>query len=1008
MVRQCVARLLVMLFALRAIALGAEDIDVFSLSSDALRDAPKVLLVVDDAAIGEAAFAGVKLALLEVIDGLPTAPDGEARFHVGVVLSSALDATGDDVESGRILAAMQPMDARGKAMLGVLIDALDGGRLSSQQGRAGLAMAAAHAHLRGADAHREAPAQGGCAQTHVILVGSGDAHDGEADTRLAAELLQALGGDLTAIPLSPPEAGGSVADEWARFMRQDSAELLIHALDVGTVGDGWEPGRGALLRSVASVGGGSHVAVRTGAAADIGIALNTLIGNVLAADSVFAPVSLPASTDTRGVFLNQVFIGMFRPDASALPRWRGNLKQYRFEDTAEGIALVDADGANALDPTTGTIAACARSYWSPARIDDYWAHQPQGGCAAVTASRASNFPDGPLVEKGAQAFMLRQSTARIVKTCAPDFAACTALTDFDVLNGAISKERLGDATMSDGARMRMIDWLRGLDVGEYPADERVNGVTAAEVRASVHGDVLHSQPLAINYGTDTDPQVVVFYAANDGMLRAINGNRHADIGAPLTRETHAPGAEMWSFVAPEFWSSITRLYTNAVRIDLPGLPPGPALPKPYALDGPISAYQGAIDGVRKVFLYVGMRRGGRALYAFDVTVPDVPVLKWKRGCPARDSDAGCTSDVVHGDWRGIGETWSEAVAVTLEGRSRPVLLMGGGYDSCEDFDGGTGGATHDCASTRGNRIYVIDADSGVLLREFETLRAVAAAPVPVGGLDEGAALQFVYAADTGGNLYRISGASPEQAIAETAPAQWTITRIAALGCDTVAACRQQRKFLFPPDVVRDGQGFWLMIGSGDREKPHESHAAALQVQNQFFALRDQPLQPHWLADEAVADRCGAALLCMASLSELEAQAPGVPPGLQGGKGWRLPLAATEAVVTSALTVSNRLVFSTFRPAPRDRACPSPLGETKVYSLRYDSGVAFVAGEQRSQLLATGGLPPSPRAGRVRLDDGRIVPFLVGASARSALEAVDPVPSEGALRPRIRVYWHVRK
>ena len=37
-------------------------------------------------------------------------------------------------------------------------------------------------------------------------------------------------------------------------------------------------------------------------------------------------------------------------------------------------------------------------------------------------------------------------------------------------------------------------------------------------------------------------------------------------------------------------------------------------------------------------LYVGMRRGGRVLYAFNVTdivaaTPQAPQLLWKRGCP---------------------------------------------------------------------------------------------------------------------------------------------------------------------------------------------------------------------------------------------------------------------------------------------------------------------------------------------------------------------------------------
>jgi hypothetical protein len=67
-------------------------------------------------------------------------------------------------------------------------------------------------------------------------------------------------------------------------------------------------------------------------------------------------------------------------------------------------------------------------------------------------------------------------------------------------------------------------------------DENANGSTT-DIRASVHGDVLHSRPAVINYnrlktlitGTDTDSQLMrdsdiyVFYGTNGGMLHAVKG-----------------------------------------------------------------------------------------------------------------------------------------------------------------------------------------------------------------------------------------------------------------------------------------------------------------------------------------------------------------------------------------------------------------------------------------------------------------------------------------------------
>ena len=197
----------------------------------------------------------------------------------------------------------------------------------------------------------------------------------------------------------------------------------------------------------------------------------------------------------------------------------------------------------------------------------------------------------------------------------------------------------------------------------------------------------------------------------------------------------------------------------------------------------------------KVYIYAGMRRGGRALYAFDVTTPGSPSLKWKRGCPNVANDTGCTQR--------LGGPWPDLVGCDAgEGRGLfdvPVLIMGGGYDNCEDYDGGSGGATHNCSTTKGNKIYVVDGDTGALLQTFTTERGVAGAVTPA--QNDAGNIQFAYAVDMGGNVYRISGATANAEIGSTAPGSWTMTKIASLGCDDVNSCTKPRKFLFGPDVV---------------------------------------------------------------------------------------------------------------------------------------------------------------------------------------------------------------
>ena len=62
--------------------------------------------------------------------------------------------------------------------------------------------------------------------------------------------------------------------------------------------------------------------------------MNNIFSQIKTKDSAFASVSLPLSVSTQGTYLNQLYVGMFRPDGLTRPRWFGNLKQYRLDSWA--------------------------------------------------------------------------------------------------------------------------------------------------------------------------------------------------------------------------------------------------------------------------------------------------------------------------------------------------------------------------------------------------------------------------------------------------------------------------------------------------------------------------------------------------------------------------------------------------------------------------------------------------------------------------------------------------
>ena len=272
---------------------------------------------------------------------------------------------------------------------------------------------------------------GSCGQNFIIYISNGAVQDNSSDTTTARNGLAAESGDTTTIPISPAGSMSNVADEWARYMEASQYGITTYTVDVNKVTTGQGPGWTALLKSMATVSKGKYFDVSSaGTGQEILDALKTIFSEIQAVNTVFASVSLPVSVNTEGTYLNQIYIGMFRPDRDAFPRWHGNLKQYKLGIGVGGLETQDADSRNAINNNTGFITECARSFWTPSTVDTYWGFSPSGSCLTVPTSKNSNFPDGNVVEKGAQAYTLRVPPAGRTpfKTCSA--ASCTGTGRF--------------------------------------------------------------------------------------------------------------------------------------------------------------------------------------------------------------------------------------------------------------------------------------------------------------------------------------------------------------------------------------------------------------------------------------------------------------------------------------------------------------------------------------------------------------------------------------------------
>ncbi|OGA13454.1 MAG: hypothetical protein A3H32_14985 [Betaproteobacteria bacterium RIFCSPLOWO2_02_FULL_63_19] len=826
-----------------------------------------------------------------------------------------------------------------------------------------------------------------------------------------------VGNNTFAVPASSKRR---MTDEWARYMYRADANsaapqqsITTYTIDVFNAQQSAD--QTGLLMSMARAGGGKYFAAKSKNA--VINALRNILSEIQAVNTVFASASLPVNATNRAQNENQVFIGMFRPDSGAKPRWYGNVKRYQLADFSGLIDLADVNGDQAVNLQTGFLAECAQSYWT-SDSGPYWQIVPdaiQGRCTSSANSPWSDSPDGPMVEKGAAAEVMRKGNNPPATDTTPTWtlnrtiktASGTTLVDFNAANTGLSQD--------------LVDFIAGKDVNNelatpnayFTTPDPFDPATVIRVRPSIHGDVVHSRPVPVNYNTATDTSkgVTVFYGANDGTLRAVNAST---------------GKERWAFVAPSFLSRLSRLKTNSPIIQFPnqtaGIVPTPVR-KDYFWDGSMGLFQNADNTA--VWLYPTMRRGGRVLYGLDITDPDVPAVLWKMGCPNLGDDTGCTLANGSAGMTGIGQTWSTPVVAYIKGyptagSEEPVLVIGGGYDSCEDTNSSTTG----CSSPKGAAIYIIKASDGTLIRTL-TLSGMhsVASDVAMVDVNNDGFVDFGYVGDTAGVIYRVDFVRGWDSYSVRDYDEWRIRKVAYTdGSSGAKSFTGPRKFLFPPALLYSNGQVYVAMGSGDREHPLAGDYAYSDTLNRFYVFLDRLSKNPSDTCDLDNDLCIRPLnLDDTSLMNDNTSTTSCTDekllATSAKRGWFMDLdqyGQGEQTVTSALILGGLVTFSTNRPIPPAAAsCSLTLGEARGYwvnLLNGSGGIGTPAGTtcggDRSGVFVGGGLPPSPVTGVVPVN-GVSRTVVIGAvqkdgTASAPIGGQKVVP---AIKPtRKRVYW----
>jgi len=420
-------------------------------------------------------------------------------------------------------------------------------------------------------------------------------------------------------------------------------------------------------------------------------------------------------------------------------------------------------------------------------------------------------------------------------------------------------------TATGPSTANLINWTRGKDLWE---DENLNAALT-DVRASVHADVLHSRPVMVAYGGTIG--IVGFYGSNDGFLKSISGGK-AD----------TDGNERWAFIPSEFanYTKLSRLYQNSPVIRYPNsactLSPTP-MARDYFWDGQLVVYQSSTNVYyttdpavtatteagtgqaagcsiaspatcyrrpETTILYATMRRGGRSIYALDISVPSEPKFLWK-------------IDNTMANFSQLGFTWSEPKVAKIKARNAAntadqvydVLVFGAGYDPTDD-DQPSGCPRGDHSTTRsvpsgstaptcsnhtgsytgiGRGVFVVDALTGAFINFLAPPNTATKysfpADVALLDVDGDGYTDRIYAGDSGAQLFRFD-VNPAQP--PTSVSAFTALHLASFGDVDQNGNTDARKFLFPPEpqpfayAKSDGtiaKAVMVLAGSGDREKP---------------------------------------------------------------------------------------------------------------------------------------------------------------------------------------------
>jgi type IV pilus assembly protein PilY1 len=462
----------------------------------------------------------------------------------------------------------------------------------------------------------------------------------------------------------------------------------------------------------------------------------------------------------------------------------------------------------------------------------------------------------------------------------------------------------------------------------------------------------------------------VYVGANDGMLHAFNAQMVMNTATPpvAVPATNA-GKEMFAYVPRTVYPALGNLTAKTSFKFAPTVDATPVTRDVFfstATTTPAVTSEGW-----HTILVGGLRLGGRGVYALDITDPTAVTeananqkVLWEF-----NSDSPAVSG--KGDPADLGYTFGQPNIGRLANGKWVVLVPGGYFPDCSKSDRPPNCVTLAAASKGYSALFVLDAQTGALIRELKTLTTISGvssgglSSVVLGDYNNDQIDDVAFAGDLQGNLWRFDLTDPD-------PANWqahvTLAfKPATQGAQPITVMPR----LFPDPATNR---FIVVFGTGKYLGAEDNTSTSALTQS-IYGIRDK-LDSGGTPITAVKSQLQKQTLYQATSSNGLNTVRGLTDNTltAAQNGWYIDLDLSAApgervvVTAGALFNTNRAIITTLIPGSQDPCSATVGGALMVLNAANGgsggglSGPAGPTGGWATGVSTVGGLVNNPPTG----------------------------------------------